>query len=66
VFSVPKRFLEGGQINESVIFLLLTIAMSLLDVLKRANCAKYRLPVRRRTLLDVLREVNDCREYGVG
>jgi len=40
--------------------------MSLLEALRRANCAKYKLPTKPRTLLDVLREVNDCREYGVG
>jgi len=33
---------------------------SLLDVLREANCKKYQLPIKQKTLLDVLREINSC------
>jgi len=36
---------------------------NLLDVLKQANCRKYRLPLKKKTLLDVLREINDCSNH---
>jgi len=49
---MPSITFIKGYIHDTV--------KNLFDVLREANCKKYKLPVKPKTLLDVLREVNDC------